>query len=404
MPIDARTRKLLKSSDPKERRQAIVALAESRDPDALKPLAEIAQTDENPKLRDLAVRAQKHLDEQLARVQMSARADGSASPAPAARSVSEKDAARARGYMDEAMSMFMADQLGKAADCMLKALKTDPALKHDAYFKSMVGTIFDTTPDEALAMLMDQEQRGQFVSSQKRAQVQKKKNEHLSQSNVIGWGAAWFDLAIYGVVVAVITFLAPLVFRQMIAQTIAYQTGMTLEQLQQEAFALSPEMMAFTRTLEGLAIGLFLVIALINGVGSVVGMLIQGGLIHVVATRLLRGVGTLPFMLTQIVPFYSMMFGVLFVLWCIFMAALSSGAGMIGVICIGPIMALASLFILFKTVDKIGTAYDFGVVSGCLSLLIANLLLAGATSVIGLVFQTALIAALENLILTSVPI
>lgn len=77
---------------------------------------------------------------------------------------------------------------------------------------------------------------------------------------------------------------------------------------------------------------------------------------------------------------------------------------MIGVICIGPIMALASLFILFKTVDKIGTAYDFGVVSGCLSLLIANLLLAGATSVIGLVFQTALIAALENLILTSVPI
>lgn len=401
MPIDAQTRKLLKSRDPKERRQAIVALAESHDPDALGPLAEIARTDEDLKLRDLAVRAQKHLNDQLARTV--ATSVGGASAAPAAVHVSEKDTARARGYVDEAMSMFIANQPAKAAACMLKALKANPNLKQDSYFKSMVGTIFDTTPEDGLAMLMDQERRGQFVSSQKQAQVQKKKSEHLSKSNVIGWSAAWFDLIIYGVVVAVITFLGPLVFRQMIAQTIAYQTGMTLEQLQQEAFALSPEMVAFTQTMEGLAVGLFLVIGLINGVGSIVGMLVQGGVIHVVATRLLRGVGTLPFMLTQIVPFYSMMTGAIFVLWCIFMATLSAGAGMIGAICIGPIMVLASLFILFKTASKIGAAYDFGLARGCLSLLAATLLLAGVAFVIGLVFQSALTSALENLMLTSVP-
>ena len=402
MPVDARTLRLLKSNDPKQRRQAIVALAESRDPNALEHLAAVARADADPKLRDLAVRAQKHLNESLERAALASAGGGNSAP-QAASKVSDKDAARARSFVDEAMSMFIANQPAKAAASMLKALRANPNLKHDSYFRSMVGTIFDTTPDEGLAMLMDQERRGQFISTQKQEQAQRKKSEHLSQSRVIGWSAAWFDLAIYGVVAAVITFLTPLVFRQIISQTIAYQTGLTLEQLQQETFAISPDMAQLNLALDNLAIGLFLIAALLNGVFSVVGMLIQGGVIHLAATRLLRGAGTLPFLLTQIVPFYSMMTGAIFVLWCIFMASIAAGAGTIGGICIGPIMILLSLFILFKTAGKIGAAYDFGAAKGCLSLLAAAFLLTVIVFAIGLALQSVASSALENLLLSSVP-
>ncbi len=376
MLVDAHTLRLLKSDDPKQRRQAIVALAESRDPSALKHLAIVARTDLNPKLRELAVRAHKHLKETLEFA-----SQVSATPA-AVRTAEKEESQHARDYMDEATSMFIANQPAKAAASMLKALRANPNLKHDSYFRSLAGTIFNTTPDEGLAMLIDQEidqeRRGQFISAQKQEQAQRQKSQRLSQSSGIGWSAAWFDLAIYGVVIVIITFFILLVFSRIVIQSpIAYQ-------------------------LDPLFIGLFLIAALLNGVFSVVGMLIQGGVIHLVATQLLQGIGKLPLLLTQIVPFYSMMTvmtSMIFVLWGALTAFGSIEAGMTGAICSGPIIVLVSLFTLFKTADKIGKAYGFGVGKGCLSLLITSLLISLVTFVIiqGMLFSSGMFLRLHNL-------
>ena len=370
MLVDARTLRLLKSDDPKQRRQAIVALAESRDPNALKHLAIVARTDLNPKLRELAVRAHKHLKETLEFASQ-------VSATPAAVRTAETEESQARDYMDEATSMFIANQPAKAIASMLKALRVNPNLKQDSYFRSLAGTIFDTTPDEGLAMLMDQERRGQFISVQK--QEQRKESDHLPESSRTGWNLAWFDLAIYGIVVVIITFFILLVFSRIVIQSpTAYQ-------------------------LDPLFIGLFLIAALLNGVFSVAGMLIQGGVIHLVATRLLQGIGKLPFLLTQIVPFYSMMTGMtsaIFVLWGTLIAFGSVEAEMAGAICSGPIILLAYLFTLFKTADKIGKAYDFGVGKGCLSLLITSLLISLVTFVITqvMLFSSGMFLRLHNLI------
>src|SRR4051794_19158378 len=51
----------LTSDDPVQRRQAIVALGKSGDERALRPLANLIKTDPDPVLRELALRAGKHI-------------------------------------------------------------------------------------------------------------------------------------------------------------------------------------------------------------------------------------------------------------------------------------------------------------------------------------------------------
>src|SRR5687768_8648079 len=58
--------KALKSDDPQKRRQAIVALGKSGDQRALKPLAETYKNDSDPQLRELALKAGRHLRKELA--------------------------------------------------------------------------------------------------------------------------------------------------------------------------------------------------------------------------------------------------------------------------------------------------------------------------------------------------
>src|SRR6185295_19298998 len=95
MAIDQRIVQQLSSEDPKERRRAIVALADSKSSDALKLLDEASKMDPERKVRELAERAHKHLKEQSDRV---------ANPdAVRAAIIPEKEIGRARKYMDEAM-------------------------------------------------------------------------------------------------------------------------------------------------------------------------------------------------------------------------------------------------------------------------------------------------------------
>src|SRR5689334_24937594 len=106
MAVDAKLLKQLKNNDVKERRKAIVALADCRDSGGIKPLEDAAQNDSEPKLRELASRAAQHLQEQVSKA-----ASRAASPEPVYQGeaqkeirVTEKQMKRGRDYVDEAMS------------------------------------------------------------------------------------------------------------------------------------------------------------------------------------------------------------------------------------------------------------------------------------------------------------
>jgi hypothetical protein len=186
----------------------------------------------------------------------------------------------------------------------------------------------------------------------------------------------------------VITFLMPLVTTQMIGRLIEYQSNLTAEQLEQESALVSGSVREMVHAVNTVGVPGFLIIAVASAAATAVSMMIQGGVVHLIATKVLGGVGTMRYMMCQILPFYSMTSLVLFVWFCVAMGIMASGAGMIGLICMAP-MSLGSLVILFKVAGKIGTAYDVGAAKGCMSLIAASIVLALIASLPGAAVNNA---------------
>jgi hypothetical protein len=243
---------------------------------------------------------------------------------------------------------------------------------------------------------MSGSERGQYIKTQKQNKVQKRKDDHKSKAREIGWASGVFDLTIYAVVIGVITFLAPIVVAQLIERTVTYQQSLSPEKYAEETIKLSDEFEDMAAALQSQSPGTLVIIAIINGVGSAVSILVLCFLIHLLATKLMGGNGTLPFMMSQLVPYYSMLAPVFFVWWCILMGMVSIGAGLFAVLC-SPFLGLGSFTILFKSAGRIGKAYDFGLVKGCLSLLAASF----ALSILGAVISTVILGTAINNVMTT---
>lgn len=391
MPFDKKLLKQLSSSDPQERRKAVVGLANSKDPAAIAPLADVAGSDPDSKVRALADKAVTHLRS----------ISGRAEPAPVssepvrpflndtAVKVSEKDIQTARSYMDDALSMQINKESGKAARSLAKALQANPNLKTDSYFLSLAGSILNVSNEEAIAMLVSGEQRGEFIRKVETSKVQLRREDHYAKTAELPWVSLWFDLAVFAAVIAVITFLAPVISSQLVQRMVVMQAELEPEKLEQEVIKLPPEMNL--ESIQQIGTGTFLIAAVISGVGSAVGLFIQGGVIHLVATKLFKGNGTLRYMLCQITPYFSFMYVAFFVWACIILVMVTSGLAIPGLLCMA-IFTLASLVVfIFKPAGRIGEAYDFGVGKGCLSMMIASFLVSIVPGIISfMIGQSAL--------------
>jgi hypothetical protein len=387
MPIDKALLKQLKHPDARERQKAVAALANTRDADAIAPLEEISRIDDDAKVRQLAVKALDYLNQRVQK-------PGKEAPVV----VSERDIERARGHVDTAMSLVVNNENAKATKELAKALQANPNLKTDPYFLSLAGSVLGVGSEEAIEMLRSGEKRGDFIKKSEKVKTEKRKSEHLSKAREITTPALAFDLTIYGVVLAVLTFLTPLILSQLLGRMVANAASM--EDIDVSTQAILAEMGDPTLAFQQLGIGMLLVIAVVSAIASVIALAIQGGLIHLVATRLLGGKGTFTYMMCQITPFYTMV-TVIFFIWAIIaMTLASTGAVLIGGICMLP-MILASLFVLFKTAGKIGESYDFGVGSGCLSILIASIILAVVSNLLTwLIARSAIEAMLQTMSFT----
>ena len=228
MAVDARLLKQINHNDPKERRKAIIALADCRDMTGVPPLEKAAKSDDDPKLRELAGKALNHLKEQIEKA-----AERAANP-DTPLYVPEKQIERSKAYMTEAMSMVVAKDNAKAAKALAKALEANPNLRQDSYFMSMVSSLFNVNGEQAIRLLTSGEAREDFVKKQEKNKVQKRKDEHTSKAREIGWYSVGFDLTIYAVVAAIITFFAPLVYSQLITRAAEYQAALTPDKYAEE--------------------------------------------------------------------------------------------------------------------------------------------------------------------------
>ncbi len=192
----------LRSDDPEQRRQAIIALGKARDRRALQALAHVYRHDPVPELRDLAYKAGRYITQQTqpqtvqppqplpaetyaldirSEPDTSRQADDDAmaggwqdpSRLPAevsygtglstAVAVSKQDVERATSYYNRALDLMMKHDPVKAAQELLRALELNPNLAYDLPTRNLAAGILHVQPEEAIAVLRDPARRQLYL-------------------------------------------------------------------------------------------------------------------------------------------------------------------------------------------------------------------------------------------------
>lgn len=337
----------LHSDDPAQRRQAIVALANSRDPAALKPLAALFRSDPDPALRELALKAGRYLrqyapEKPVSEVEIGAR-----------------DRDLAKKLLDAATTYHLEGDKGRATDNLGKALSLNPTLQEEPFVANLVMSLTGMSVADAVPLLTHPDRR--------RALVEKVGGKHVAHRQAHGKGAetaTWDNVAIdfllYALVVA-LSAAAILVF--------------TLETIR-ELIETAPSATITSEDLDTLfdaSVVALLVLGGFYGIYSAVTLALQGAAIHVAAAYLFSGDGTLVYLYRRLVPFqtYVMMaFALLFV----GLALTGSATGFRLTI---PLIMLAGSFVALYLVSKlVGEVYQFGAGMGCLAILLGGVLMA----------------------------
>jgi hypothetical protein len=352
----------LKSPDPKQRRQAIVALANTRDPAALAPLAAIYRGDPDPTLRAMALKAGRYIRQESGKTQAAPPPppppDGSAEAPP---DISKRDAELAQFYLDAATNYQTLGDRGRTIEHLGKALSLNPGRTKETFVTNLILLTTGMSVDEALPVLLHPDRREALIARLGGRRPLETGQLHGAGRESATWDNVTVDFLIYWVVVSI----------SMVAVFL-----LVLNQIQDMLLSMSATPGTVSTDLDTLTSAsiITLVIAgIFYGIVYTVSLAIQGGAIHVAATFVLGGNGTLVYLYRRLVPFQT---------WATFGIA----AGFIVLMLFGSatdtyllmplIMTAASIGILYYTVQIISQVYNFGMFSGCLAVFIAGILLA----------------------------
>lgn len=153
--FDPRIFKLLKSTDPEERKDGVRALARTGEREALRYLATIYKEDADPGVRELALQAGQHIKKSLEAQQWVGDKTDSAPVASQPKStVAPAVAQQSKKLMDQAMELMMKGNYEKAEEAARKAFKMNPDLQHDQYYSGIASEVMDMPLEEAIAELL----------------------------------------------------------------------------------------------------------------------------------------------------------------------------------------------------------------------------------------------------------
>jgi hypothetical protein len=422
----------LNASDPELRREAIVALGRSKNPDALHYLAAIFRTDPEPELRELARKAGAYIQQQQnaaptppppAQTNQSAarrravireiaptdeddapprdsERGGSLLDEPAQEktqrgpqrgreyNVSKANRDTARKLVDAAMTLNLNGDNAKALKSLTQALRTDPNLINDNFFNSLAATITGKEGDEAIQVIVDGDQRAQAMKAAQKEKRQKRVDKHMEAVKASTGRSVGFEMLIYLLTSVFGPVIVMLVFIQSSLRFLEESVGLTGDPTAEAEISRAIREGAEMLSLNGVT--LYLITALVSGVLGLIGFLIQAGVIHVVARNLLGGTGTFNHLMATLLAFYNKWLPIYFVASSIF-------TGLFFVLFPSPILicfvlpiVLLTFYIMFKTLGKIGEAYDIGLPMGCVAYLIASIVLAALGAVLSAVLRSAL--------------
>ncbi|HEX2619013.1 MAG TPA: HEAT repeat domain-containing protein, partial [Phototrophicaceae bacterium] len=181
--LDMNLVKQLNDSDAEKRKQAVTALAKTKDRQALNYLAAVYQNDRDPQVRELARKAglfiTKHTggsggsakskpiisdydDDQEEDTGDTGRStyyeENETDPFPVSMSISALDEERAAGLVKQALDIHMRGDNDRALKYLQDALKKNPNLARDSYTIGLAATISGMDGDKAIRMIMSEQQ------------------------------------------------------------------------------------------------------------------------------------------------------------------------------------------------------------------------------------------------------
>ena len=128
----------------------------------------------------------------------------------------------------------------------------------------------------------------------------------------------------------------------------------------------------FTELFNDIGLAAMIPIALGQSVFSVISLLIQAAAIHGAATMILKGDGTLVYLLRRVVPFQTVVimgYAGLFIV----MSLLGGSESVLSLY--GLVSFIGSLVVIFFLSSIVGQVYNFGAASGCGAILLGGILL-----------------------------
>ncbi|MBN8636534.1 MAG: HEAT repeat domain-containing protein [Anaerolineae bacterium] len=425
----------LDDADPARRKQAVIALGKSRDVNALKPLANVYRSDPEPEIRELARKAGVYI-KQHAEVIPDVPATTPPMPKPAApvgesytqRKMREMEEAkraaelaqeprfetqeadtrrpiRGREYqvpkeareraakaVDAALSYNLAGDDAKAMKNLTEAISLNPNLINDAYFNSITAGVTGLDGDAAMDMILDRGKRKEFEVTAKNVTKQAKIDKHMEVATKSSWTDVMWEGVIYTLIVIIGPVLAGLVATQTAMNyfnAIAGSAQVTIEP--SIATELQSSLMAITAAT-------LIPVGIISGIIGVGGLLLELVLVHFLAVSVFRGHGTIQHLLSTLLGFYNRWLPVMFLIQYLMTAIFFVSAGSPITYCFTIILVILTLYVLGKTSGKIGEAYDFGGMKGCLAYNLSNVVVIGAiTTVMYLLFNALGSAMVQSL-------
>jgi hypothetical protein len=433
--VDRKLTDQLDSPSPEKRKAAIQQLARSKDMEAIRHLEAVERLDSDSTVRDMASKAVAYIKRQNAGAAPAAAAAPAVTDPPvkpdkksayAAGSIMAEYASRtpkpgeeappeklteaplmvdvpearrktAKTALDMASRAVFDEQMGRAAKYLVEAFKLNPNLKHDAYAVGLAATTTGLYKTDAVKAIVDGSALELFDKKELTAKPPKPKNKNedmeAEEDQVPAtWSTAIVDLLLYGLINAVIIGISVIVLINFIVSTIQ-NDPVIQEQLAQNGMTAAN----FVGALSQVAIIDLILYVLLYGLIAIVMLLISSSFIHVAATMILGGEGTLANLIHRTALFLGVMTG------------LNFAAGIVGFFLpvvsdptIGTIIWAVSFFVSIWTfigyTNRVGKAYDMGSGKGCAAVFLSGIMFAiiGVIcfAVLGQAFMTQLDAML----------
>lgn len=402
---------------PVRRKDAVIALGKSRDMAALRPLAKVYRTDPDPEVRELARKAgiyirqqnegatvppkptasppptnESYTERRMRELQEQKRAAAAAAEQPQIdpeearrRPVRGREYAvpkevreRARKYVDVALTENLNGDNAKAMKNLTEALSLDPNLINDGFFNSVATSVTELEGDAAIDVIIDKGRRKEFSTVAKGVAKQAKIEKHMTEVKKTSWADVGWEVVLYTLIVSIGPMLQTLVTMEA-AQNFFNAVSAAAPEAVEE---LPPMVTQLQSSMSFLTSGTLVPVAFISGLIGVGGLLLQLTLVHFLATYLFKGHGTIRHLFTTLLADYNRKLPFIFLLSYISTVLFFITAGSPITLCGVLVFIGQSGRTLGGTAGKIGKAYDFGMLRGCLSLNVANFMVTAVVAVV----------------------